>query len=263
MHAYHHPGMVVLSIVVAILASYTALDLAGRVAVARGRARIAWLGSGAVALGTGIWAMHFVAMLAFHLPVPITYDIPLVVGSALAAFVASFLALFIASRRTLTAGPLCLVGVCMGAGISVMHYTGMAAIRTAATLYYHANLVAASIAIAIVASMAALWLAFRLRSDDSRRGHLLRAGAAIVMGFAITGMHYTAMAAAYFVALSEPHAQAAAGVLATTGLGTAVVCSTFVVLFLALLSATFDRAMERKNVELERLAWIVDSSDDA
>ncbi|HEV8456243.1 MAG TPA: MHYT domain-containing protein, partial [Gemmatimonadales bacterium] len=263
MHTYHHPGMVVLSIVVAILASYTALDLAGRVAAARGWARIAWLGSGAIALGTGIWAMHFVAMLAFHLPVPIAYDIPLVVSSALAAFVASFLALFIASRRTLTAGPLCLVGVCMGAGISVMHYTGMAAIRTAATLHYHANLVAASIAIAIIASMAALWLAFRLRGDDSRRGHLLRAGASIVMGFAITGMHYTAMAAAYFAALSEPHVQAAAGVLATTGLGTAVVCSTFLVLFLALLSATFDRAIERKNVELERLAWIVDSSDDA
>ena len=207
--------------------------------------------------------MHFVAMLAFHLPVPIAYDIPLVVGSALAAFAASFLALFIASRRTLTVGSLCLVGVCMGAGICVMHYTGMAAIRTAAEVHYRANLVAASIAIAIVASMAALWLAFQLRSDDSLRGHLRRAGASIVMGFAIAGMHYTGMAAAHFTLLSGPHLQTAAGVLATTGLGAAVVCATFVVLSLALLSATFDRAMERKNVELERLAWIVDSSDDA
>jgi two-component system sensor histidine kinase/response regulator len=263
MDQYHHPGMVVLSISVAILASYTALDLAGRVTAARGRARIAWLGSGAVTLGTGIWAMHFVAMLAFHLPIPIAYDVLLLIGSALPAFVASFLALLIASRRTLTVGRLCLVGVCMGAGISVMHYTGMAAIRTPATLHYHANVVAASIAIAIIASMAALWLAFRLRDDDSRRGHLRRAGAAIVMGFAIAGMHYTGMAAARFTLLSEPHAQTATGVLATTGLGAAVVCSTFLVLFLALLSATFDRAMQRKNAELERLALIVDSSDDA
>jgi methyl-accepting chemotaxis protein PixJ len=172
-NAHHHPGVVVLSIVLAILASYTALDLAGRVSAAHGRARIAWLGSGAVALGTGIWAMHFVAMLAFHSPVPIAYDIPLLIESALAAFAASFLVLLVASRGTLTGGPLCLAGLCMGAGIGVMHYTGMAAIRTAATLHYQVNLVVASIAIAIIASMAALWLAFRLRDDDSRRGHLL------------------------------------------------------------------------------------------
>ncbi len=263
MNSYHHHGMVVLSIVVAILASYTALELAGRVAAARGRAQIAWLGSGAVALGTGIWAMHFVAMLAFHLPVPIAYDIPLVLGSALAAVAASFLALFVASRRTLTPGPLGLAGICMGGGICVMHYTGMAAIRTEAALHYHLGLVGASAAIAVVASMAALWLAFHLRGDDSFRGYLRRAGASIVMGFAITGMHYTGMAAARFTALSQPEVQATSAVFATTELATAVLGATFVILFLALLSTTFDRAMERKNVELERYAWMVDSSDDA
>jgi two-component system, sensor histidine kinase and response regulator len=262
-NTYHHSGMVVLSVIVAILASYTALDLAGRVAAARGRAQIAWLGAGAVALGIGIWAMHFVAMLAFHLPIPIAYDVPLVLGSALAAVAASFLALFVASRRTLTPGPLAVAGVCMGAGICVMHYTGMAAIRTAATLHYHAGLVGTSAAIAVVASMAALWLAFHLRGDDSRRGYLLRAGASVVMGFAITGMHYTAMAAASFTALAQSQVQATSAVFATTGLAAAVVCATFVILFLSLLSATFDRAMERKNLELERYAWIVDSSDDA
>jgi NO-binding membrane sensor protein with MHYT domain len=117
MTGYHDPHLVALSIGVATLASYTALDLAERVTAAHGRSRLAWLAAGAVAMGIGIWSMHFVAMLAFHLPLPIAYHIPLVLLSMLAAIAASALALFIVSRRSLSAGSLGLAGISMGGAI--------------------------------------------------------------------------------------------------------------------------------------------------
>src|SRR5919205_57015 len=98
-HTYQ-PALVGLSILIAILASYTALDLASRVTAAVGRARIAWLTGGSIAMGVGIWSMHFVAMLAFKLPVQIRYDVPLVLLSMLVAIGASLLALIVVSRRT-------------------------------------------------------------------------------------------------------------------------------------------------------------------
>src|SRR5215208_909591 len=102
MHGSHDNPLVALSILIAICASYTALSLAGRVAVARGRSRAAWLLGGSIAMGSGIWSMHFVAMLAFHLSVPIAYDVPLVALSHLAAVAASALALYVASRATVS-----------------------------------------------------------------------------------------------------------------------------------------------------------------
>jgi len=263
MNSYHDLRLVVLSIAVAILASYTALDLAGRVTAARRGGRLGWLAAGAVAMGTGIWSMHFIAMLAFHLPVPITYDIPLAFLSVLAAIAASALALFIVSRERLGTGSLVLGGVCMGAGVGAMHYTGMAAIRTAARLSYDGVLVAASLSIAVTAAMAALWLAFRFRDDHTRHRFQWRTGAAIVMGFAIAGMHYTAMAAARFTPIAETPVAMASGMLASGGLAVTVVLATLLILGLALVGAMIDRAMDAKNIELEHLAAIVQSSDDA
>src|SRR5688500_1264261 len=98
MSGTHEFPLVALSILIAICASYTALTLAGRVSVARGRARVAWLLGGSIAMGSGIWSMHFVAMLAFHLPIEIAYDVPLVALSWLAAVGASAFALFVASQ---------------------------------------------------------------------------------------------------------------------------------------------------------------------
>src|ERR1700733_7060190 len=114
MNGTHEFPLVALSILIAICASYTALTLAGRVAVARGRTRLAWLLGGSVAMGSGIWSMHFVAMLAFHLPVAISYDVPLVALSFLAAVAASAFALFVASRSTVKAPGLIAAGVCLG-----------------------------------------------------------------------------------------------------------------------------------------------------
>src|SRR5437667_10173649 len=136
MNGTHESPLVALSILIAICASYTALTLAGRVAVARGRTRLAWLLGGSVAMGSGIWSMHFVAMLAFHLPVPIAYDVPLVALSYLAAVAASAFALFVASRPTVGKAGLLGAGWCLGLAVVAMHYTGMAAGRVPAHLRY-------------------------------------------------------------------------------------------------------------------------------
>src|SRR5262245_21956122 len=203
--------LVVLSYIIAVVASYTALDLAGRVASALGRARIAWLVGGAFTMGTGIWSMHFTGMLAFSLPVALTYDIPLVVLSLLAAMLASGFALFIAGRNSVHPAVLLGSGVPMGLGIAAMHYIGMVAMRMSAKISYEPWLFALSIVIAIGASSAALWLAFHLRSGQFALWHRfgLMAGSALIMGLAITGMHYTGMLAAHFTA--EPGATPISG----------------------------------------------------
>src|ERR1044071_7463453 len=123
MHGTHESPLVSLSILIAICASYTALTLAGRVAAAQGRARLAWLLGGSIAMGSGIWSMHFVAMLAFHLPVAISYDVPLVALSYLAAVAASAFALFVASRSKVGTARILAAGCCLGLAVVTMHYT--------------------------------------------------------------------------------------------------------------------------------------------
>ena len=105
LHGRYDLGLVALSVVIAILASWAALDLAGRVTAAHGRGRAFWLAGGAFAMGLGIWSMHYVGMLAFQLPVPVLYDVPTVIASLLAAVFASALALFVVSREALGPSP--------------------------------------------------------------------------------------------------------------------------------------------------------------
>jgi PAS domain S-box-containing protein len=240
MHGSHEPFLVALSIAVAILASYTALALAGRVTVARGAARRAWLLGGSIAMGTGIWSMHFVAMLAFQLSVPIAYDVPLVALSWLAAAAVSAFALVVASRPEV--GPLRLMGAgsLMGGGIFAMHYTGMAAMRLPARLGYDLRLVGLSLLVAISAATMALWIFRRLREDDTRRGHALRAGAGVLLGCAIAGLHYTAMTAAHFSPLPAGAVLPTGFLLATGGLAASVVLGTVLVLVLTLLGSVVD-----------------------
>jgi NO-binding membrane sensor protein with MHYT domain len=198
MQATYNPWLVGLSIVVAMVVAYTALKLAARVAEAEGKGGRSWLIGGAIAMGTGIWSMHFIGMLAFSLSIPLRYAISTTLASLAIAIVTSGFALAVASRAQLGLGRLLVGAVLMGAGISAMHYSGMAAITVVPMIAYAPWLVAASIAIAVTASFAALWLAFQLRRGKSRTIALARAGAAVVMGLAISGMHYTAMAAAKF-----------------------------------------------------------------
>ena len=158
-------------------------------------------------MGLGIWSMHFTGMLALDMGVPVSYDVPLVVVSALVAVAASVLALYVASRRRMTIGTLFAAGSAMGLGIVGMHYTGMAAMRMPAEISYDPFLLVLSVAIAVSASIAALWLAFSLRKDRAtgRRGWApwLKVGSAFIMGIAITGMHYTGMAAARYEPTGE------------------------------------------------------------
>src|SRR5262245_8037572 len=190
----YDPKLVALSFAVACFASYTALDLGTRITESSGWSRRAWLATAAGAMGGGIWSMHFIAMLAFVMPTPVTYDVGLTALSLVVAIAVTGVGFYVMGTRQATALQLALSGMFMGLGIVAMHYTGMAAMYMAAHLHYDTVFVAISVVIAIGASTAALWLAFRTAVVWQR------AVAAIVMGLAISGMHYTGMAAAMFSA---------------------------------------------------------------
>lgn len=193
----YNPSLVLWSLAVAMLASYTALDMASRVASSRGVAARWWLVGGACAMGLGVWSMHFVGMLAFNLPIPLGYDPFVTTLSLLMAIASSGYALWLVCRETLPWYRLLAGGFIMATGIASMHYTGMGAMLMQPGIDYLPSWVALSLLIAFGASVAALWLAFRLRKNlDYVK--VLRVGASVVMGGAIAGMHYTGMAAAQF-----------------------------------------------------------------
>src|SRR5579863_2487548 len=147
--------LVALSVLIAVLASYAALDLAGRVTFARGGVRLLWLGGGATAMGIGIWSMHYIGMLALRLPVLVEYDWPTVLLSLLAAILASAVALFVVSRRQMGLLRAMAGSLFMGTGIAAMHYIGMAAMRLPAMCHYSSGLVALSVLLAVVISSVA------------------------------------------------------------------------------------------------------------
>jgi signal transduction histidine kinase len=245
MHANYDPWLVIVSIGIAIFASYVALDLAERLSTAR-RFRWAWWLGGSLAMGVGIWSMHFVGMLAFHLPVSVTYDLVLVIVSVLVAIAASALALFVASRPQLPVTVLIVSSLLMGGAINGMHYIGMAAMIMPATIVWRHGLVAASIAIAIAASFVALLLAFKLRRGGGGLFRWMNLWAAIVMGIAISGMHYTGMAAARFTP-GEPIIDPGAFALHTPGMALGVISGAVIILSLSLVGAVIH--------ERERLLW--------
>ncbi|MBS0374518.1 MAG: bifunctional diguanylate cyclase/phosphodiesterase [Proteobacteria bacterium] len=196
--ATYNGWLVGLSIALAMLVSYTALTLVARVSESSGGLVNRWLVGGAVAMGGGIWSMHFVGMLAFHLPIRLRYGLPLTGASLLIAVLTSGFALSIASRDRLRLRQLASGALLMGSGIVAMHYLGMSAITVTPDIEFDPWLVTASVLIAVAASATALWLAFHLRSGHSRRAMLGRIAAAAVMGLAISGMHYVGMAASRF-----------------------------------------------------------------
>jgi NO-binding membrane sensor protein with MHYT domain len=219
--------LVALSIVIAICASYVALDLAGRVTAARNKAQIAWLIGGAVAMGTGIWSMHYTGMLAYHLPIAVYYHIPTVVLSLVAAIAASLIALYIVSRPRVGVVHIVAGSLLIAAGICGMHYTGMASMRLPAMHHWDTTFVVVSVVIALIVSLAALGLTFLFR--DEKHDKVLKVVCAIIMGFAIPAMHYTAMAAVSYSPMAEQPDLTNAldiSVLANT----AIIAVTFVVL---------------------------------
>src|SRR3954453_6823750 len=199
MTAHYDPRFVAMSVAIAIMASYVALDVMGRVSAPAGYAGWWWL-CGPIAMGLGIWSMHFVGMLAFHLPVPIGYELGRVLLSVLVAVAASALALVVVRRPHVGVPALGLGALCMGPAIAGMHYIGMAALNVPASMRFDVGLVVLSVGIAIAASFVALTLAYRFRADESPGGVARRVASGLVMGLAIAGMHYAGMAAARFTA---------------------------------------------------------------
>ncbi len=242
-------SLVLISLCVAILASYTALDLTGRIATAKGRASYLWMGGGALAMGIGVWSMHFIGMLAFSLPIDLGYDLALTAFSLLIAVLSSGFALWLVSQPSLPCLQLGFGALIMGAGIACMHYTGMAALRMLPGIDYDPALFGASLLIAVGASAAALWIAFRLRRHTPYVRQI-RGLAAVVMGIAIVGMHYTGMAAANFPEGS--FCGALGGGLQGDGLVYLVLITTLAVLAVALLTSVLDARLEARTAELAR-----------
>jgi PAS domain S-box-containing protein len=240
MTSHYDLGLVTISVVIAILASYAGLLFAGHVTSVSGRPRLGWLAGGAVVMGLGIWSMHFVGMLAFRLPVPIGYGLNLILVSVAVAIAASLLALIVVSGAELRPLRLFSASILMGAAISGMHYIGMAAMSATTTVTYSAALVTLSILIAIGASSVALWLAFRFRSDRSSGATMRKAASAVIMGVAISGMHYTGMAAARF-APGPLLTTSGSHVLATTELGEVIALSTLVIIMLGIVGSALER----------------------
>ncbi|MGA2811514.1 MAG: response regulator [Candidatus Acidiferrum sp.] len=250
MNGIYDYRLVALSVVIAVMASYAALDLAGRVTSARGQARYLWLSGGATAMGMGIWSMHYVGMLAFRLPVPVEYDWPTVLVSLLAAIFASAVALFVVSRERMGFLPAIVGSVLMGSAIAGMHYIGMAAMRLSAMCHYSPALVTLSVVLAVVISLVALLLTFHFRRETISWSWK-KGASALVMGAAIPVMHYTGMAAATFT----PTAMAPDDVthaLNISSLGTVgIILVTFMVLGLTLVTSMADRRFSAQATELE------------
>ena len=255
--------LIALSVLIAMLASYAALDLAGRVTAARGRVRFVWLTGGAGAMGLGIWSMHYIGMLAFSLPVPVLYDWPTVLLSLLAAILASGVALFVVSRRVVAPLRAGLGGVLMGIGIAAMHYIGMDAMRMPAMCHYSRPIVILSVFLAIVISLVALWLTFHLREENGVPWWR-KAASAIVMGAAIPIMHYTGMAAVTYTRMASPAPDLAHSVeISELGIASIIVV-TFMVLGLTILTSLVDRRFSAQSRALslseQRFRQLVESA---
>jgi NO-binding membrane sensor protein with MHYT domain len=193
----YDPVLVLLSIGVAILGSLTALALSSR-SQEQGTWRTSFtLANSGLIMGSTIWSMHFVAMMAVSVPVSVNYGIAETVGSICIAIAATGIGLYLTRTRMLGIGSIPVGGLLMGLGIAGMHYLGMGAIRGCG-LAYDWPLVGGSVAIAVLASMAALWFTF------TGRGVYATLGGGVVQGLAIASMHYTAMAATFFVPLDVP-----------------------------------------------------------
>ncbi len=182
--------LVLVSYVIAVIGSYVGLNLAIRIPAAKpGKDLYFWVALSAIAIGGAIWSMHYIGMMAVDMKMPVTYNLGLTIISMLLAVVFVAIGMIIVGRGTPSTAKLVGGGTLTGLGVAAMHYTGMASMQMEATASYSPIIVLASIVIAIVASIAALWFAFNLR------GSLQRIGSAFIMGIAVCGMHYTGIAA--------------------------------------------------------------------
>jgi two-component system sensor histidine kinase/response regulator len=247
---YYDYRLVALSIAIAISAAYGALDLSGRMAVARGRARFVWLWAGAFAMGIGIWSMHYVGMEALRLPVLVRYDWPTVALSILAAILASAVALFVVTQARLTMFAATGGSILMGGGIATMHYLGMSAMRLPAMCVYSPGVVALSVLLGVIISFAAIRLTFDVRGQTSQWSWQ-KSRNAVLMGLAIPVVHYAGMAGVTFLPapLSDSDLKHAVSI---SDLGVAgIALGTFVILLAVFGFAAADRRFSYDAMELK------------
>ena len=250
-------GLVVLSWVVAALASYTAIELTRIVAQRQGRGAITWLVAGSLALGIGIWTMHFVGMLAFKMRMPYTYDWLLTVLSMAIAVAVSAFVLWRTSRKSAAPVAIGTSGILLGSGIAAMHYTGMAAMQMPGVVTYEPSIVAASIGIGIIAATAAIAIIHNIVHANAQGPSSIgsKSVAAMVMGLAICGMHYTGMAAARYSA--HPEAVLLDTPVSNMSLSVVVALAALLILGVTQLTVFFDlriEAVRRRNREAQRRA---------
>ena len=244
--------LVLASIMVAVLASFTALHLASRISVARGKgASLAWLVGGALSMGVGIWSMHFVGMLGSSIGIPMIYEIWWTLVSLMIAVTVSGFALFLVRKEGLSWIRLVISSVIMGSGIASMHYTGMMALHISPAIRFEPFLVAVSVLIAVLASFTALWLFVALRSSTIKHPFIKRAASALVMGFAIAGMHYTGMAAAQFAPGSI--CTVPVGNISNVWLASTIAVFTLLILAISLITALYDAHLMGRDLLNERL----------
>lgn len=240
-HGDHGPAYVIFSLVVAVLGSWTAVDLQQQARSHGNRTHYYWLAITSVAMGTSIFSMHFIAMLGLDLGFRATYDFGLTVASLVLAITGTGVAFFIIRMKAPSLARVSLAGLAMGSAICLMHYVGMAAMRVSAQVSYNGWIVLASWIIAVVVASAALIATLRKRSL------LLRIVGAAVLGLAIFSMHFTAMAAASFQPI--PGERSVGGQLDQFSLALWVGSGTLLLLFLALISGMFDRQFQVERAE--------------
>jgi diguanylate cyclase (GGDEF)-like protein len=201
-------GLVCLSVAVAILASYVALDLTRRSSEASSWRRRLWLAGGGVTMGVGIWSMHFIGMLALRMSMPVTYNDGLVTLSLVAAVMGASVSLAVVTRPHVSRRGVLSAAAFMGFAVAAMHYLGMASMQMAAVIHWQIALVLLSIAIGVAASLIALCLLVRIGVSSNGFGFSRRLAAAVLLGIGVAGLHYTAMAASTFTAVMDqmaPH----------------------------------------------------------
>jgi PAS domain S-box-containing protein len=248
--SYNYP-VAALAVCISVLASYTALDLAERITASYGMVRRqVWLISGGVVLGIGIWSMHFTAMWAFRIPVPVEYYWPLVLLSFLEVVVASIIALAVVSRKTLGMRAAMAGSLFQGAGISGLHYMGMASMRMPAMCHYSLPIVGLSVLVAVAGSLLSLWLTF-LFGNRPTGWKLRKIASAVAMGAAISLMHFTGMAAASFTTDNTPPDFTHAVRITLLGIA-GILTVTVIVLFGTVITALVDRLQE-KSEQLSKL----------
>ena len=247
MTASYNYILVAFSVFIGMSVAYAALDLATRLTVTDGRMRSAWLMSGAIALGIGVWSMHFTGMLAFSLPVPVEYDWPTVLLSLVAGIFAAGVSLFILGRKTTGVVQIVSAGVIVGLAIITVHNVGMRAMRMAAEYRYDDRLASLAVILAILFSLIGLWMGFRFRDEKSSGGWRKIVGA-LAVGAAISSLHYCAMAATTFLP-SVPETEISHVVHISTLGAAAIAMGTLVVEGLAMLTSFVDRRSASQKIE--------------